>query len=147
MARLEAGDAAAARALLEEALQAAPDSPEVLHGLARTLDLLGDRDAARAFLERAHARAPTEPGPACDLAMTYLERGEDARARDVLAPVVAAHAEHPAANLHFAMALAKTEPRRAREHLARARQGSDAQARQQAEALDRVLAESATRRA
>ncbi|MBJ6761409.1 tetratricopeptide repeat protein [Myxococcaceae bacterium JPH2] len=147
MARLEAGDAAAARALLEEALQAAPDAPEVLHGLARALDLLGERDAARELLERAHARAPTEPGPACDLAMTYLERGEDTRAREVLAPVVAVHATHPAANLHLALALAKTEPRRAREHLARVLQGSDAQARQQAEALDRALAEDATRRA
>lgn len=140
MARLEAGDAPAGRRLLEEALRQAPGSVEVMHGLSRALDLSGERAQAVELLERVNAKAPTEPGPAVDLAQAYLERGEDARAERVLKPVLEAHPDHPAANLHLAMALAKTEPGRARGHLARASQGPDAEVRRQAEALDGVLA-------
>lgn len=139
MARLEAGDVAEGRRLLEEALRAAPGSVEVMHGLARALDLAGERVQARALLERAHAQAPSEPGPACDLAMLYLEQEEDTRAERVLAPVLKAHPEHPRAHLCMAMALAKAEPGRARGHVVKALQETEPEGWRQAEALQRVL--------
>jgi Tfp pilus assembly protein PilF len=145
MARLERGEAEEGRKLLEEAHAQAPDSVEVLHGLARALDLTGERDRARELLERAHARAPADPDPACDLAMLYLEEGEDARAADILKPVLKAQPEHPRANLHMAMALAKSAPARARGFAVRARQG-DPETRQQAEALARALTAAAPKK-
>ena len=72
--------------------------------------------------------------------MALLEREEDARAEQVLAPVLAAHPDHPRANLYMAMALAKTDADRARGHVAKARQAPDPEAREQAAALERVLA-------
>ena len=75
--------------------------------------------------------------------MSLLERGEDARAEQVLAPVLAAHPSHPRANLYQAMALAKTDPARARAHVAKVLGDSDPELRREAEALDRVLAEHA----
>ncbi|QRN98510.1 tetratricopeptide repeat protein [Archangium violaceum] len=139
MARLEAGDVEEGRRLLEAALRASPGSVEVMHGLARALDLAGERGQARALLERAHAQAPGEPGPACDLAMLYLEEEEGTRAERVLAPVLAAHPEHPRANLCMAMALAKAQPERARGHVVKALQETEPEGRRQAEALRRVL--------
>lgn len=144
MARLEQGDAEEGLRLLEEAHRAAPESVEVLHGLARALDLVGERARAREQLEAAHHQDPANPGPACDLAMLHLEHGEDARAENLLGPVLQAHPEHPRANLVMAMALAKTEPGRARGYVAKALQDPDPEARQQAEALSRALASSAT---
>jgi len=140
MERLKRGDAEGGLKLLEEAFRSAPDSVEVMHGLARALDLTGARERARALLEQAHARRPAAPGPACDLAMLYLEDGEDARAERLLTPVLQAHPEHPRAHLHMAMALAKTAPERAREHAAKAREDAHPERRQQAEALLRALA-------
>jgi Tfp pilus assembly protein PilF len=139
MARLERGEVEEGRRLLEEALRTAPESVEVLHGLARALDLAGERARATELLERANARAPTEPGPACDLAMLYLEHEDNARAERVLAPVLRAHPDHPRTHLYMAMALAKTEPFRASGHLEAALQDPDPEARQQAEALRRIL--------
>ncbi len=139
MARLERGEVEEGRRLLEEAWAAAPDSVEVMQGLARALDLAGERSRAMELLERAHARVPTEPGPACDLAMLYLEFEQDARAERILMPVLAAHPTHPRANLHLAMALAKTAPERARGHAEKALQATDPELRRQAEALHRVL--------
>src|SRR3954452_2248202 len=107
MARLEWGEVEEARRLLEAALREEPESVELMHGLARALDLAGERSRAVELLERAHAAAPTEPEPACDLAMLYLELEQEAGAERVLAPVLQAHPEHPRANLHMAMALAK----------------------------------------
>lgn len=139
MERLKRGDAEGGLKLLEEAFRAAPDSVEVLHGLARALDLTGARERARELLERAHAKLPAAPGPACDLAMLYLEAGEEARAEGVLAPVLQAHPEHPRAHLHMAMALAQTAPERARHHASQARKERDPERREQAEALLRAL--------
>ncbi len=139
MERLKRGDAEGGRALLEEALRAAPDSVEALHGLARALDLTGERERSRELLERAHAKLPAAPGPACDLALLYLEAGEDARAERLLTPVLQAHPEHPRAHLHMAMALAKTAPDRARAHAAKARKDPHPERREQAEALFRAL--------
>jgi Tfp pilus assembly protein PilF len=141
MARLEAGDAEEARRLLEEALRKTPDSVEVMHGLARALDLAGNRGRALELLERAHARAPAAPEPAVDLAMTLLEWGEDTRAARVLTPALTAWPEHTRANLHMAMALAKTDPARARDHARKALVDPDPDVRQQAELLESVLAE------
>ncbi len=143
MARLEAGDVEEGRRLLEQALHEAPGDVKVMHGLALALDLSGERARAVELLEFAHARAPSEPGPACDLAMSLLERGEDARAAQVLAPVLDAHPAHPRANLYQAMALAKTDPARARAHVAKVPRDADEELRREAEALDRVLAEHA----
>lgn len=131
------------RRLLEEALREAPGDVRAMHGLALALDLAGERDRALELLEFAHARAPSEPGPACDLTMSLLERGEDARAEQVLAPVLNAHPGHPRANLYAAMALAKTDPARARAHVAKVPRDSDPELRREAEALDQVLAEQA----
>ena len=143
MARLEAGDVEEGRRLLEEALREAPGDVRAMHGLALALDLAGERDRALELLEFAHARAPSEPAPACDLAMSLLERGEDARAEQVLAPVLGAHPSHARANLYVAMALAKTNPARARAHVAKVPRDADPELRREAEALDRVLAEHA----
>ena len=140
MALLERGEVAEGRRLLEEALRQEPGSVERMHGLARALDLAGERSAAMALLEGGHVPPPTAPGPACDLAMLLLEHEEDAQAEKVLAPVLRAHPHHPRANLHMAMALAKTTPIRAREYAAQALQDSDPEIQRQAEALHRVLA-------
>ncbi|WP_205525621.1 tetratricopeptide repeat protein [Pyxidicoccus trucidator] len=145
MARLAAGDVGEGRRLLEEALLISPGDVEVMHGLARALDLAGERGRAVELLEHANARAPAEPEPACDLAMLLLERGEDARAAQVLEPVLAARPDHPRSNLHLAMALAKTDPERARGHAAKALRGGDAEVQEQAAALDRALASVAPR--
>jgi predicted Zn-dependent protease len=139
MACLERGEVEEGRRLLEAAWAAAPDSVEVMQGLARALDLAGERPQAMELLARAHARAPTDPGPACDLAMLYLELEQDTRAEQILTPVHAAHPEHPRTNLHLAMALAKTAPQRARGYAAKALQASEPELRRQAEALHRVL--------
>jgi Flp pilus assembly protein TadD len=141
MAHLERGEVEEGRRLLEAAWAQAPDSVEAMHGLARALDLAGERPGAMALLERAHALAPSEPGPACDLAMFYLELGKDIQAERILTPVLAAHPEHPRANLHMAMALAKTSPQRARGYAENALQATDPELRQQAQALLRVLLE------
>lgn len=139
MAHLERGDVKEGRRLLEAAWAEAPDSVEVMHGLARALDLAGERPRAMALLERAHAQAPSEPGPACDLAMLYLEQRKDIQAEQILTPVLAAHPEHPRANLHMAMALVKTAQQRARGYAAKALQATDPELRQQAQALHRML--------
>ncbi|QSQ25565.1 tetratricopeptide repeat protein [Pyxidicoccus parkwayensis] len=143
--RLEAGDVEEGRRLLEAALRASPGDVAVMHGLARALDLAGERARAEELLELAHARAPDAPEPACDLAMFLLERGEEARAEQVLVPVLSALPSHPRANLHLALALAKTAPERARAHAAKARQGDEPEVREQAVALERVLASAASR--
>jgi thioredoxin-like negative regulator of GroEL len=139
MACLERGEVEEGRRLLEAAWAAAPESVEVMQGLARALDLAGERTQALELLMRAHARAPTDPGPACDLAMLYLELEQDSRAEQILTPVLAAHPDHPRANLHLAMALAKTAPQRARGYATKALQASEPELRRQAEALHRVL--------
>ena len=138
--QLDAGNTAEAHRLLQEARKQAPDSVEVLHGLAQVLDAMGERAPSVALLEEAIARDPSAPGPACDLAMFYLEHQQDARAVEILTPVLAASPDHPQANLTLAMALAKTEPGRARTFVARALKDLDPEGREQAEALDQVLA-------
>ena len=140
MARLEAGDVEQGRRLLEQALREAPESVEVLHGLGQALDLAGERVQAQALWEKANARAPSAVGPACELAMLYLEKEEDARAERVLKPVLEAHPDNTRAHLYMAMALAKTEPERAGAHLEKVLQSPDADEREQAEMLHRVLA-------
>jgi predicted Zn-dependent protease len=139
MARLVRGEVEEGRRLLEAAWAQEPDSVVIMHGLARALDLAGEHSRARELLERAHSQDPTEPDPACDLAMLHLEQEQDSRAEQILTPVLAAHPEHPRANLHMAMALAKTEPLRARDHAEKALQDTDPEWRQQAEALRRAL--------
>ena len=114
-------------------------SVEAMHEQARALDLSGDRVGALGLLERAHAAAPSAPEPACDLAMLYLEQQQDARAENVLVPVLQAQPDHPRANLHMAMALAKTAPVRARDCAAKAMRDSNPDRRQQAEVLHRLL--------
>ncbi|MCP3100873.1 hypothetical protein LZ198_18540 [Myxococcus sp. K15C18031901] len=140
MARLRAGDVAEGRRLLEDALREAPGDTQVMHGLSRALDLSGERDRALELLEFVHAKVPVDPEPACDLALSLLERGADARAAQVLTPVLESQPEQPRANLYMAMALAMTDPPRARRHTVHARQSTDPDDRQAAAALDRVLA-------
>ncbi|MET0403329.1 MAG: tetratricopeptide repeat protein [Cystobacter sp.] len=140
MARLDAGAAEEGRRLLEDALQKTPGDVTLMHGLALALDMLGERPRARELLEAAHALAPSEPGPACDLAMSLLERGEDALAEQVLEPVLAVHPDHPRANLYAAMALAKTDPTHARTLVSTVLGSPDPELRQEAQALDRLLA-------
>jgi Tfp pilus assembly protein PilF len=71
--------------------------------------------------------------------MLYLEKESDARAARVLEPVLTAHPEDSRAHLHMAMALAKSEPLRARGHAEKALRDSDPDRRQQAEVLLRAL--------
>jgi thioredoxin-like negative regulator of GroEL len=139
VARLERGEVEEGRRLLEAAWAEAPDSVEILRGLALALDLAGERPRAMELLERAHAKLPTDPDSASFLAMMYLEKEQDAQAERVLTPVLAAHPDHPRANLHMAMALAKTDPLRAREHAEKALRETDPERRQQAETLLQVL--------
>jgi predicted Zn-dependent protease len=91
------------------------------------------------LLEQAHAQAPDEPDTACNLAMLLLEEEQDRRAMEILAPALAAHPDHPRANLCLAMALAKLDPFLAREHAAKALRDSDPERRLQAKALLQVL--------
>jgi Tfp pilus assembly protein PilF len=140
MARLARGEVQEARRMLEAAWKAEPDSVEVMRGLAQALDLAGEHLRALALLERAHSRAPAAPDPACDLAMLHLEHEQDRRAVEILTEVLGAHPEHPRAHLYMAMALAKSEPRQALGHVAKALQDPDPETRQQAEELHRVLA-------
>jgi Tfp pilus assembly protein PilF len=139
MALLERGEVERGLRLLEEAWRQAPEAVERMHGLARALDLAGERTRAMELLERAHALAPTEPGTACDLALLLLEHEQDAQAEQIITPVLHAHPHHGRANLHMAMALAKTRPIRAREYAAKALQDSDPELQRQAEALHRTL--------
>ncbi|WP_353619984.1 tetratricopeptide repeat protein [Comamonas sp. JC664] len=111
-----------------------------MHGLSRALDLAGDRARSVELLEHAHAKAPSEPGPARDLAMALLEREEDARAVQVLTPVLQAHPDDSRANLYMAMALAKSDAAQARIHTAKALADPDPELKMQAQALDGVLA-------
>ncbi len=139
MVHLERGEVEEGRRLLEEAWKAAPDSVEILHGLARALDLAGERQQAMELLEQAHALAPSDPGPACDLALLLMEHEQNTRVQRILAPVLEAHPEHPRANLHMALSLAVAEPARAHAYAVKALQERDLDTRRQAEALLRVL--------
>ncbi|WP_043713449.1 tetratricopeptide repeat protein [Corallococcus macrosporus] len=141
MARLDAGDVAEGRRLLEEALRKSPGDVTVMHGLSRALDLAGERARSVELLEHANARAPAEPGPAHDLAMALLEREEDARAVQVLTPVLQAHPDDTRGHLFMAMALAKTDAAQARVHTAKALMDPNPDVKLQAQALDGVLAE------
>jgi Tfp pilus assembly protein PilF len=82
---------------------------------------------------------PADPEAACDQAMLLLEHEQEAQARQVLEPVLAAHPEHLRAHLYMAMALAKTDAAQARVHATHALRDSDADRCKQAEALLRLL--------
>ncbi|HYH98270.1 tetratricopeptide repeat protein [Hyalangium sp.] len=139
VARLKRGEVEEGRRLLEAAWAEAPDSVEIMRSLALALEMAGERTRAVELLERAHTQLPVDPESASFLAMLYLENEQDAQAERVLTPVLAAHPDHPRANLHMAMALAKTDPLSAREHAEKALRETDPEQRQQAETLLQVL--------
>ncbi|QAT82520.1 Beta-barrel assembly-enhancing protease [Corallococcus coralloides] len=143
--QLRADDAQGALNLVDRARKQADLSVEELTRLAHALDERKQRIAALTLLEEALRREPTAAEPAYTLAMLYLEQQQDARAVEVLKPVLAAQPDHDKANLTLAMALAKTEPSQARAHAARAAKSPDEDVRAQAQELEKVLAEHASR--
>jgi len=140
VALLTAGVASRAIPILEELQRKDPSSWQVLHALARAVDMEGDQTRAQELLQRAHALAPTEPEPACDLAMFLLATERDDSARKILEPAAAAHPDHPRVNLQLAMALAKSVPSRARVHAGKAMESADPDLQAQARALYSILA-------
>lgn len=138
---LRAGNFENAQRLVEQAKQQGDASVEELHAMAFAMDGQGQRGFATELLQEALKQQPSAAEPACVLAMFHLEKQEDAQAVEVLKAALAASPEHPKANLCMAMALAKTEAGKARTHAAKAMKDTDADVRQQAEALDKVLAE------
>ncbi|HEY0714939.1 MAG TPA: tetratricopeptide repeat protein, partial [Polyangia bacterium] len=79
-----------ARAALERALKAAPDSAEALLVQGRLALREGDLGTAVTALEKAVRREPTITSAALDLAIAHLDGGNAAAAEGVLAPLVTA---------------------------------------------------------
>ncbi|RKH72982.1 hypothetical protein [Corallococcus aberystwythensis] len=138
---LRAGNFENAQRLVEQAKKQGDASVEELHAMAFAMDGHGQRGFATELLQEALRQQPTAVEPACVLAMYHLEKQEDAQAEAILKPALAASPEHPKANLCMAMALAKTETAKARAHLVKAAKDTDADVREQAAALDKVLAQ------
>ncbi len=78
---LQRGDAAGARPLLELALRAEPENPNLLAALGRAQLALNDRDAAIRSLNRAIAQNPFIPTLHCDLAEVATSAEDRARER------------------------------------------------------------------
>ncbi|WP_223642216.1 hypothetical protein [Corallococcus sp. EGB] len=138
---LRAGHLENAQRLVDQVKQRGDATVEELQAMAFAMDEHDQRGFATEFLREALKQQPSAVEPACLLAMFHLEKQEDAQAAEVLKPALASSPAHPKANLCMAMALAKTEAARARAHLARAAKDTDEDVRQQAEALDKALAE------
>jgi tetratricopeptide (TPR) repeat protein len=132
------GNVDEARRTFQEAMDLAPRSWEARLGLARALLLGEKKDPPRAIalMEEAVALAPTEPGPVNELAVHYLSKPETAaKARELLAKVLAAHPDEPGANLNMALALIKTDKAAAAQHARKAQKSTDPSVREQAERL------------
>lgn len=140
VALLTEGVAEQAVPLLEREAERHPTAWQVTHALARALDLTGNAERAVELFKKAHQQAPGEPEPACDLAMMHLAKEEDAEAQQILAPAIQAHADHPRLNLFMAMALAKSQAARARQHAAKAMESGDEELKAEARALYSILA-------
>ncbi|MDQ3262582.1 MAG: hypothetical protein M3Y59_02805 [Myxococcota bacterium] len=137
---LTAGVASKAIPILEDLAQKDPASWQVVHALARAVDMEGDQPRAQQLLTQAHRLAPSEPEPACDLAMFLLATEQDEAAWQVLEPALAAHPGHPRVNLQAAMAQAKSSPSRARVFAGQALETGDPEIQDQARALYGILA-------
>ena len=87
---LHAGREEEALASVERAVELGPDDAEVLTAAARCLGRLWRFDEAIVTAQKAHALAPDDPTPAVTLGDLYRQRGDFARARTLLEPVVAA---------------------------------------------------------
>jgi tetratricopeptide (TPR) repeat protein len=96
---LGARDAAAARAHVERAAQAAPEDAQVLARCARVLAGAGLVADAVPFLERARALAPGDAGLALELAEVLRASGQAAGARALAEEVLAREPEHGGALL------------------------------------------------
>ena len=136
MASMAAGDLAAAKRILEEALEKVPGSWEVRQALAQVAALTHEPERAEALLREAVDLSPTEPGPANDLALIHLGRREFAQARVVLGKAAAAHPEHLGTQLNLALACAQAEDKEAaKRHAEAARKSDEPSVREQAERL------------
>ncbi|HEY0708615.1 MAG TPA: tetratricopeptide repeat protein [Polyangia bacterium] len=86
---LTGGHLADARAAVERALQASPDSAESLLVQGRIALREGELAAAITALQKALARQPVITSAALDLATAHIDSGDVAAAEGVLAPVIA----------------------------------------------------------
>ena len=80
---LEAGKANAARPLLETALEAEPNNPNLLASVGRARRLQGDLEGAREALGAAIAINPFIPQLHCDLAALATSDSEQQREQDL----------------------------------------------------------------
>jgi tetratricopeptide (TPR) repeat protein len=139
---LLAGNLSESRRTFREAVALAPKAWEPKLGLARALLIGEQKEVAEALklLEEAVALAPTEPGPTNELAVHYLARPETtAKAKELLARVLAAHPEEPGANLNMGLALVKTDKAAAAGHAHKALKSVDPAVREQAERLLKLV--------
>lgn len=105
-----------ARPHLEEAARVDRESPGPLQALAELAYQQKQVEQAIALLEQALARAPEDIAVANDLANIYLERQQPERVEQVLGPVLKAHPAEPISSFNLALALARSDPRRAAAH-------------------------------
>jgi tetratricopeptide (TPR) repeat protein len=104
---LELGEAAAARAAFEAALEADPESASALAGLGQLEQRAGDPEAALALLDRAVAADPAHPNYAYLAASARLALGRTDEAKSALRTQLRRHPEHVAACNDLAWLLAE----------------------------------------
>jgi len=81
-------DGVRAEKLFRQALELAPDSPEILNNLAAALSAQGRNEESDALVEEIHSKHPDYLFARTNLAMKCVLRGELDRARDLLDPLL-----------------------------------------------------------
>ena len=89
-------------ALLDEALQLAPDAPAILAGLATSHAALGNTSTALFYAERAHQQEPANVHYHLQLAELTLSGGDVARSATIYQELLAAHPANEEARLELA---------------------------------------------
>ncbi|MCY1080818.1 tetratricopeptide repeat protein [Archangium lansingense] len=136
LATLLSGNLGDAERILRETLALAPNSIEVRVAMAKARRMAKDDAGAQKLLEEALKLEPHAPDPVNELAVLHMSKpGGAAKAREVLAPALAAHPEDAGLNLNMALALADSEKSRAREYARKAQGSPDKRIREQAEKL------------
>lgn len=82
-------------AMIERAYEAAPDDPAVIDSMGWAAFRQGDPERALSYLERAYALASDDPEISAHLGEVLWVLGQRARAREIWAPVLVTHPDHP----------------------------------------------------